>query len=95
MHLGQEYHRIFCALTRASCQGVRDVNIRYVLFITGDSSHDYLVRVLSGRILHCKVSIFSIFLGEIIGDYVTIFSTETFQDFCILFLYLKIAVLWS
>lgn len=39
--------------------GVHNVSIRHVLLITGDISHDYLVKVMSAGILQCKV-IFSL-----------------------------------
>lgn len=58
--------KVCCALNRASYKGAQNSNIQYVLFITGDNSHDYLVKVLSARILHWKVIFFPIILGEVI-----------------------------
>lgn len=46
-----------------SYESTDDHNIQYVLSITGDNSHDYLVKVSPGQNLALEV-IFSIILGR-------------------------------
>lgn len=47
MHFGREYLRMYVVLVYESAD---DHNIQYVLSITGDNSHDYLVKVSPARI---------------------------------------------
>ena len=47
-----------------SYENADDRNIQYVLSITGDNSHDYLVKVSAARIQHCKVIFFPLSWGR-------------------------------
>ena len=47
-----------------SYENADDRNIQYVLSITGDNSHDYLVKVSAARIQHCKIIFFPLSWGR-------------------------------